>query len=128
MFSYSFFLSLFQQLDQVIRQRNLSSLELFLSCAQKQLSSLLNEDPTATQEKRDWHSLYHWYSMICELANLNLKNGKCLHLEVYHWFKISLKLYLREVSVYSVSSFNRKNSFYLWFNFIVFSSCLWLKL
>ncbi|XP_048790371.1 coiled-coil domain-containing protein 91 isoform X2 [Lagopus muta] len=42
-----------KRLDQVIRQRNLSSLELFLSCAQKQLSSLLNEDPTTTQEKRD---------------------------------------------------------------------------
>ncbi|XP_065598401.1 coiled-coil domain-containing protein 91 isoform X2 [Cyrtonyx montezumae] len=40
-------------LDQVIRQRNLSSLELFLSCAQKQLSSLLNEEPTTVQEKRD---------------------------------------------------------------------------
>ncbi|XP_015147920.2 coiled-coil domain-containing protein 91 isoform X2 [Gallus gallus] len=42
-----------KRLDQVIRQRNLSSLELFLSCAQKQLSSLLNEEPTTTQEKRD---------------------------------------------------------------------------
>uniref|UniRef100_A0A8C3L7T3 Coiled-coil domain containing 91 n=1 Tax=Chrysolophus pictus TaxID=9089 RepID=A0A8C3L7T3_CHRPC len=42
-----------KRLDQVIRQRNLSSLELFLSCAQKQLSSLLNEEPTATQEKKD---------------------------------------------------------------------------
>ncbi|XP_031462103.1 coiled-coil domain-containing protein 91 isoform X2 [Phasianus colchicus] len=42
-----------KRLDQVIRQRNLSSLELFLSCAQKQLSSLLNEEPTASQEKRD---------------------------------------------------------------------------
>lgn len=42
-----------KRLDQVIRQRNLSSLELFLSCAQKQLSSLLNEEPTTSQEKRD---------------------------------------------------------------------------
>ncbi|XP_065598405.1 coiled-coil domain-containing protein 91 isoform X6 [Cyrtonyx montezumae] len=42
-----------KRLDQVIRQRNLSSLELFLSCAQKQLSSLLNEEPTTVQEKRD---------------------------------------------------------------------------
>lgn len=36
------------QLDQVIRQRSLSSLELFLSCAQKQLSTLLQEEPPAT--------------------------------------------------------------------------------
>ncbi|XP_050564249.1 coiled-coil domain-containing protein 91 isoform X2 [Cygnus atratus] len=43
----------FMELDQVVRQRNLSSLELFLSCAQKQLGILLNEDPTATEEKRD---------------------------------------------------------------------------
>ncbi|XP_068515157.1 coiled-coil domain-containing protein 91 isoform X6 [Anas acuta] len=42
-----------KRLDQVVRQRNLSSLELFLSCAQKQLSILLNEDPTTTEEKRD---------------------------------------------------------------------------
>ncbi|KAM9205057.1 coiled-coil domain-containing protein 91 isoform 2-T6 [Mergus octosetaceus] len=42
-----------KRLDQVARQRNLSSLELFLSCAQKQLSILLNEDPTTTEEKRD---------------------------------------------------------------------------
>ncbi|XP_035406818.1 coiled-coil domain-containing protein 91 isoform X5 [Cygnus atratus] len=42
-----------KRLDQVVRQRNLSSLELFLSCAQKQLGILLNEDPTATEEKRD---------------------------------------------------------------------------
>ncbi|XP_061438513.1 coiled-coil domain-containing protein 91 isoform X3 [Rhineura floridana] len=35
-----------KRIDQVIRQRSLSSLELFLSCAQKQLSSLLQEEPT----------------------------------------------------------------------------------
>ncbi|XP_045144378.1 coiled-coil domain-containing protein 91 isoform X3 [Echinops telfairi] len=33
------------RLDQVIRQRSLSSLELFLSCAQKQLSALLATEP-----------------------------------------------------------------------------------
>ncbi|XP_045685797.1 coiled-coil domain-containing protein 91 isoform X2 [Phyllostomus hastatus] len=33
------------QLDQVIRQRSLSSLELFLSCAQKQLSALIATEP-----------------------------------------------------------------------------------
>ncbi|XP_047723251.1 coiled-coil domain-containing protein 91 isoform X1 [Prionailurus viverrinus] len=32
-------------LDQVIRQRSLSSLELFLSCAQKQLSALIATEP-----------------------------------------------------------------------------------
>lgn len=44
---YDFFL-LSCQVDQVIRQRSLSSLELFLSCAQKQLNTLLQEDPPAT--------------------------------------------------------------------------------
>ncbi|XP_054856750.1 coiled-coil domain-containing protein 91 isoform X3 [Eublepharis macularius] len=34
------------QLDQMMRQRSLSSLELFLSCAQKQLNSLLQEEST----------------------------------------------------------------------------------
>jgi hypothetical protein len=34
-----------QQLDQVTRQRSLSSLELFLSCAQKQLSALIATEP-----------------------------------------------------------------------------------
>ncbi|XP_062990458.1 coiled-coil domain-containing protein 91 [Elgaria multicarinata webbii] len=43
-----------KRLDQVIRQRSLSSLELFLSCAQKQLNSLLHEEPTTTdaEEKK----------------------------------------------------------------------------
>ncbi|XP_025021394.1 coiled-coil domain-containing protein 91 isoform X1 [Python bivittatus] len=36
-----------KRLDQVIRQRSLSSLELFLSCAQKQLGCLLQEETTA---------------------------------------------------------------------------------
>ncbi|XP_039738360.1 coiled-coil domain-containing protein 91 isoform X5 [Pteropus medius] len=35
----------YQKLDQVIRQRSLSSLELFLSCAQKQLSALIATEP-----------------------------------------------------------------------------------
>ncbi|XP_058046885.1 coiled-coil domain-containing protein 91 isoform X3 [Ahaetulla prasina] len=35
-----------KRLDQVIRQRSLSSLELFLSCAQKQLNCLLQEEVT----------------------------------------------------------------------------------
>ncbi|XP_008845127.1 coiled-coil domain-containing protein 91 isoform X2 [Nannospalax galili] len=34
-----------QRLDQVTRQRSLSSLELFLSCAQKQLSALIATEP-----------------------------------------------------------------------------------
>ncbi|KAM6144558.1 coiled-coil domain-containing protein 91 [Phoenicopterus ruber ruber] len=42
-----------KRLDQVVRQRNLYSLELFLSCAQKQLSVLLKEEPTATEEKTE---------------------------------------------------------------------------
>ncbi|XP_074681780.1 coiled-coil domain-containing protein 91 [Strix aluco] len=42
-----------KRLDQVVRQRNLHSLELFLSCAQKQLSVLLKEEPTTTEENRD---------------------------------------------------------------------------
>ncbi|XP_054856751.1 coiled-coil domain-containing protein 91 isoform X4 [Eublepharis macularius] len=35
-----------KRLDQMMRQRSLSSLELFLSCAQKQLNSLLQEEST----------------------------------------------------------------------------------
>ncbi|XP_078012840.1 coiled-coil domain-containing protein 91 isoform X2 [Phascolarctos cinereus] len=38
-----------KRLDQVIRQRSLSTLELFLSCAQKQLSSLISEEPASTE-------------------------------------------------------------------------------
>ncbi|XP_074081813.1 coiled-coil domain-containing protein 91-like isoform X5 [Macrotis lagotis] len=38
-----------KRLDQVIRQRSLSSLELFLSCAQKQLSFLISEEPASTE-------------------------------------------------------------------------------
>ena len=34
-----------RRLDQVTRQRSLSSLELFLSCAQKQLSALIATEP-----------------------------------------------------------------------------------
>nr|XP_056718718.1 coiled-coil domain-containing protein 91 [Euleptes europaea] len=37
-----------KRLDQVIRQRSLSSLELFLSCAQKQLNTLLQDEPPTT--------------------------------------------------------------------------------
>ncbi|KAM6291231.1 LOW QUALITY PROTEIN: coiled-coil domain-containing protein 91 [Porphyrio hochstetteri] len=39
-----------KRLDQVVHQRNLHSLELFLSCAQKQLSVLLKEEPTTTEK------------------------------------------------------------------------------
>nr|XP_003221420.1 PREDICTED: coiled-coil domain-containing protein 91 isoform X3 [Anolis carolinensis] len=46
-----------KRLDQVIRQRSLSSLELFLSCAQKQVNSLLNEEYTATVTEQDKTSL-----------------------------------------------------------------------
>ncbi|XP_076201141.1 coiled-coil domain-containing protein 91 isoform X3 [Aptenodytes patagonicus] len=42
-----------KRLDQVVRQRNLYSLELFLSCAQKQLGVLLKEEPTTTEENRE---------------------------------------------------------------------------
>ncbi|XP_064373520.1 coiled-coil domain-containing protein 91 isoform X4 [Dromaius novaehollandiae] len=42
-----------KRLDQAVRQRNLSSLELFLSCAQKQLSTLLKEEMITTEEKRE---------------------------------------------------------------------------
>ncbi|XP_049738682.1 coiled-coil domain-containing protein 91 isoform X2 [Elephas maximus indicus] len=38
-----------KRLDQVIRQRSLSSLELFLSCAQKQLSALIATEPVDTE-------------------------------------------------------------------------------
>ncbi|XP_078076052.1 coiled-coil domain-containing protein 91-like [Mustelus asterias] len=39
-----------KRLDQVARQRNLASLELFLSCAQKQLSALLEDTPVAMEQ------------------------------------------------------------------------------
>ncbi|XP_032850963.1 coiled-coil domain-containing protein 91 isoform X2 [Tyto alba] len=42
-----------KRLDQVVHQRNLHSLELFLSCAQKQLSVLLKEEPPTTEENRE---------------------------------------------------------------------------
>ncbi|XP_051817102.1 coiled-coil domain-containing protein 91 isoform X3 [Antechinus flavipes] len=42
-----------KRLDQVIRQRNLSTLELFLSCAQKQLNSLISEEPASTEEEQE---------------------------------------------------------------------------
>nr|XP_034993507.1 coiled-coil domain-containing protein 91 isoform X2 [Zootoca vivipara] len=41
-----------KRIDQVIRQRSLSSLELFLSCAQKQLRSLLHEESTSDAEQK----------------------------------------------------------------------------
>ncbi|XP_066039728.1 coiled-coil domain-containing protein 91 isoform X1 [Chamaea fasciata] len=41
-----------KRLDEVVRQRNLHSLELFLSCAQKQLNVLLKEEP-APEENRN---------------------------------------------------------------------------
>ncbi|XP_056337868.1 coiled-coil domain-containing protein 91 isoform X1 [Oenanthe melanoleuca] len=41
-----------KRLDEVVRQRNLHSLELFLSCAQKQLNVLLKDEP-APKENRD---------------------------------------------------------------------------
>ncbi|XP_077786980.1 coiled-coil domain-containing protein 91 isoform X13 [Podarcis muralis] len=41
-----------KRIDCVIRQRSLSSLELFLSCAQKQLSSLLHEESTLDAEQK----------------------------------------------------------------------------
>ncbi|KAM3673783.1 coiled-coil domain-containing protein 91 [Ammospiza maritima maritima] len=40
-----------KRLDEVVRQRNLHSLELFLSCAQKQLNVLLNEEPTPAENR-----------------------------------------------------------------------------
>ncbi|XP_029455849.1 coiled-coil domain-containing protein 91 isoform X2 [Rhinatrema bivittatum] len=42
-----------KRLDQVARQRNLSSLELFLSCAQKQLSSLIEEKPIIDDRQKE---------------------------------------------------------------------------
>ncbi|XP_060695811.1 coiled-coil domain-containing protein 91-like isoform X1 [Hemiscyllium ocellatum] len=39
-----------KRLDQVARQRNLASLELFLSCAQRQLSALLEDIPVAIEQ------------------------------------------------------------------------------
>lgn len=69
------FFLLFQQLDEIVRQRNLHSLELFLSCAQKQLNVLLKEEPTSA-ENRDWHSQCWWYGVICGAANLHLANDE----------------------------------------------------
>ncbi|XP_041254643.1 coiled-coil domain-containing protein 91 [Onychostruthus taczanowskii] len=40
-----------KRLDEVVRQRNLHSLELFLSCAQKQLNVLLKEEPTSAENR-----------------------------------------------------------------------------
>ncbi|XP_041341899.1 coiled-coil domain-containing protein 91 isoform X1 [Pyrgilauda ruficollis] len=40
-----------KRLDEVVRQRNLHSLELFLSCAQKQLNVLLKEEPTPAENR-----------------------------------------------------------------------------
>ncbi|CAN8212700.1 unnamed protein product [Coccothraustes coccothraustes] len=40
-----------KRLDEVVRQRNLHSLELFLSCAQKQLNVLLKEEPTPAEDR-----------------------------------------------------------------------------
>ncbi|XP_030815769.1 coiled-coil domain-containing protein 91 [Camarhynchus parvulus] len=40
-----------RRLDEVVRQRNLHSLELFLSCAQKQLNVLLKEEPTPAENR-----------------------------------------------------------------------------
>uniref|UniRef100_A0A674KEG4 Coiled-coil domain containing 91 n=1 Tax=Terrapene triunguis TaxID=2587831 RepID=A0A674KEG4_9SAUR len=45
------------QLDQVVRQRSLCSLELFLSCAQKQLSTLLKEEPITSEQERETENL-----------------------------------------------------------------------
>ncbi|XP_010217476.1 PREDICTED: coiled-coil domain-containing protein 91 [Tinamus guttatus] len=41
-----------KRLDQVVRQRNLLSLELFLSCAQKQLNTLIKEDGLQPSEEK----------------------------------------------------------------------------
>ncbi|XP_074859288.1 coiled-coil domain-containing protein 91 isoform X2 [Carettochelys insculpta] len=46
-----------KRLDHVVRQRSLSSLELFLSCAQKQLSTLLKEEPVISEHKKDTDNL-----------------------------------------------------------------------
>ncbi|XP_021390767.2 coiled-coil domain-containing protein 91 isoform X2 [Lonchura striata] len=40
-----------KRLDEIVRQRNLHSLELFLSCAQKQLNVLLKEEPTSAENR-----------------------------------------------------------------------------
>lgn len=88
----TFFLLLFQQLDEVVRQRNLHSLDLFLSCAQKQLNVLLKEEPTP-EENRDWYSQCWWYSVICEAANLHLANDEYIPIffGLHHWVKIDMK-------------------------------------
>lgn len=85
-----FFFLLFQQLDEVVRQRNLHSLELFLSCAQKQLNVLLKEEPTP-EENRDWHSQCCWYSVICEAANLHPANDEFMPIFSDCVIKIDLK-------------------------------------
>ncbi|KAK1167298.1 coiled-coil domain-containing protein 91-like [Acipenser oxyrinchus oxyrinchus] len=41
-----------KRLDQVTRQRNLSSLELFLSCAQKQLTALMEDKPVGVDSEK----------------------------------------------------------------------------
>ncbi|XP_039356854.1 coiled-coil domain-containing protein 91 isoform X3 [Mauremys reevesii] len=46
-----------KRLDQVVRQRSLCSLELFLSCAQKQLSTLLKEEPITSEQERETENL-----------------------------------------------------------------------
>ncbi|XP_043370874.1 coiled-coil domain-containing protein 91 isoform X4 [Dermochelys coriacea] len=46
-----------KRLDQVVRQRSLCSLELFLSCAQKQLNTLLKEEPVTSEQKRETENL-----------------------------------------------------------------------
>ncbi|XP_058842459.1 coiled-coil domain-containing protein 91-like isoform X2 [Acipenser ruthenus] len=42
-----------KRLDQVTRQRNLSSLELFLSCAQKQLTALMEDKPVGVDSEKN---------------------------------------------------------------------------
>ncbi|XP_074792197.1 coiled-coil domain-containing protein 91 isoform X2 [Natator depressus] len=46
-----------KRLDQVVRQRSLCSLELFLSCAQKQLNTLIKEEPVTSEQKRETENL-----------------------------------------------------------------------
>uniref|UniRef100_A0A452J5S3 Uncharacterized protein n=1 Tax=Gopherus agassizii TaxID=38772 RepID=A0A452J5S3_9SAUR len=48
-----------KRLDQVVRQRSLCSLELFLSCAQKQLSTLLKEEPITSEQEKETENLNH---------------------------------------------------------------------
>ncbi|XP_041113063.1 coiled-coil domain-containing protein 91-like [Polyodon spathula] len=42
-----------KRLDQVTRQRNLSSLELFLSCAQQQLTALMEDKPVGVDSEKN---------------------------------------------------------------------------